>query len=89
MGKIVANGNDFMDKVNQKLTAVMARVVGFEEELKAIISLDTIILCLLTVVLVKILKDEFLEEGYQPVNGLHAGSSTETSMAHVTTTAEP
>lgn len=53
----MANGNDFMDKVNQKLTAVMARVVGFEEELKAIISLDTIILCLLTVVLVKILKD--------------------------------
>ena len=43
---------------------MMARVVGFEQELKAIVSLDTLIVCILSLILVKILKDEFINEGY-------------------------
>lgn len=36
--------------------------------MKAIVSLDTLVVCILSLVLVKILKDEFIDEGYQPVS---------------------
>jgi len=56
MGKV----NGFLTVMNEKMTAVMGRVVGFEEELKAVISLDTLVVCLLSLILIKILKDEFM-----------------------------
>jgi hypothetical protein len=65
----------------------MARVIGFEQELKAILSLDTLIVCILSLILIKILKDEFIEEGYQPVGNftqhepLSANSSVNTNLS--------
>jgi hypothetical protein len=43
----------------------MGKLVGFEETLKTVISLDTLIVCILSLILVKIMKDEFADEGYQ------------------------
>lgn len=46
----------------------MTKMVGFEQQIKAVVSLDTLVICILSLVLVKILKDEFIDQGYQPVS---------------------
>lgn len=53
---------------NDKIATMMTKMVGFEQQMKAIVSLDTLVVCILSLVLVKILKDEFIDEGYQPVS---------------------
>jgi hypothetical protein len=42
---------------NDKIAVMMTKIVGFEEELRVILSLDTLIVCILSLVFVKILKD--------------------------------
>lgn len=67
LNEYVTKGNNVIVGFNDKVSAVMTKMVGFEEQMKAIASLDTLVVCILSLVLVKILKDEFMDEGYQPV----------------------
>ena len=88
INNVIHSVNNFLASFNDKATAIMARVVGFEQELKAIISIDTLIVCILSLILVKILKDEFIEEGYQPVGGLSQHQAISANSAVNTTLSE-
>ena len=57
-------GTEYLQGFNDQLAVLMSKIIGFEESLKTVISLDTIIICVLSLILIKVLKDEFIAEGY-------------------------